>query len=138
MLLSSDQAGMLTTKNFREGSWKNIGNLGSPAAERDFWLHGSACANCLLKCVKTGQIAAGPWRGTIAEGPGYSAGAMLGSNCEVAELDGLMKLIATPVLTPGETGTAALPHAAVFDAVAQRLRFRAAEGWRDEEGKTIP
>lgn len=95
LLLSSDQAGMLTTKNFREGSWKNVSNLGIPTAEREFWVHSSACAYCPLKCVKTGQIANGPWKGTVAEGPGYSAGAMLGSNCGVSEFDGLMKLIAT-------------------------------------------
>ena len=93
LLLSSDQAGMLTTKNFREGSWKDIANLSIPVAEREFWVRHTACANCPLKCIKTGQISGGPWRGVIAEGPGYSAGAMLGSNCGVSSLDGLMKLI---------------------------------------------
>ena len=93
LLLSSDQAGMLTTKNFREGSWKDIANLSIPLSEREFWVKHSSCANCTLKCVKTGQIASGPWRGVIAEGPGYSAGAMLGANCGVSSLDGLMKLI---------------------------------------------
>lgn len=93
LLLSSDQAGMLSTKNFREGSWKDIANLSIPVAEREFWVRHSACANCPLKCIKTGQIADGPWQGVIAEGPGYSAGAMLGANCGVSSLDGLMKLI---------------------------------------------
>lgn len=93
LLLSSAQAGMLTTKNFREGSWQNIANLSIPATEREFWVHHTACAHCTLKCVKIGQISQGPWKGVIAEGPGYSAGAMLGSNCGVSDLDGLMKLI---------------------------------------------
>ena len=94
LLLSSDQAGMLTTRNFREGSWTDIGKLAIPAAEREFWVRHAACAHCPLKCVKTGQIPEGPWRGTIAEGPGYSAGAMLGANCGVSDFGGLMKLIA--------------------------------------------
>ena len=93
MLLSADQAGMLTTKNFREGSWQDIANLSVPVTERQFWLRHRACAYCPLKCVKIGQIADGPWRGVIAEGPGHSAGAMLGANCCVSSLDGLMALI---------------------------------------------
>ena len=94
LLLSSSQAGMLTTKNFREGSWPAIANLAFPTAEREFWVRHAACAHCSLKCIKIGQISSGPWRGTIAEGPGYSAGSMLGANCGVTEFNGLMKLIA--------------------------------------------
>lgn len=94
LLLSSDQAGMLTTKNFREGSWQDIAKLAIPIAEREFWVRHAACANCPLKCVKIGQISQGPWKGVIAEGPGYSAGAMLGANCGVSDLNDLMKLIA--------------------------------------------
>lgn len=94
LLLSAHQAGMLATKNYREGSWNDVSNLSIPTAERDFWLAHSSCAYCPLKCIKTGQISNGPWRGTIAEGPGYSAGAMLGSNCGVSDLNGLMALIA--------------------------------------------
>jgi aldehyde:ferredoxin oxidoreductase len=93
LLLSSDQAGMLTTKNFREGSWQDIANLSIPVAEREFWVRHAACAHCPLKCIKIGQISQGPWKGIIAEGPGYSAGAMLGANCGISELNGLMKLI---------------------------------------------
>lgn len=93
LLLSASQAGMLTTHNFREGSWKAVENLSVPATEREFWLKSRACAYCPLKCVKIGQIADGPWQGVIAEGPGFSAGAMLGANCGVASLNGLMKLI---------------------------------------------
>ena len=94
LLLSSDQSGMLTTKNFREGSWKDIAKLAIPVAEREFWVRHAACAHCPLKCVKTGQISQGPWKGVIAEGPGYSAGAMLGANCGISDLNDLMKLIA--------------------------------------------
>lgn len=93
LLLSSDQAGMLTTKNFREGSWKDISQLSIPIAEREFWVRHRACAYCPLKCIKIGQIVDGPWQGTIAEGPGYSAGAMLGANCGLSNLADLMKLI---------------------------------------------
>ena len=94
LLLSADKAGVLATRNFREGSWKEIEKLGAPVAEKEFWVRSSACAHCPIGCIKTGQIASGPWRGTIAEGPGFSAGAMLGSNCCVSDFDGMMKLIA--------------------------------------------
>jgi len=50
---------------------------------------------------------------------------------------GLMKLVATPMLTPGETVAAALPHTAFFDPAAQRLRFRTADGWRGEDGNLL-
>ncbi len=93
LLLSADKAGMLTTKNYREGSWAAVDKLGLPTAEREFWLRHTACAFCPLKCVKIGQVTTGSWRGAIAEGPGYSAGAMLGSNCGVTDFGGLMKLI---------------------------------------------
>lgn len=93
LLLSSDRAGMLTTQNYREGSWSDIAKLSLPTAEREFWVRHAACAYCPLKCVKIGQISQGPWKGAIAEGPGYSAGAMLGSNCGVNDFGGLMKLI---------------------------------------------
>ena len=94
LLASAHQAGMLAVRNYREGSWESVYQLGIPAAEQDFWVKHSACAYCPLKCIKTGQISNGPWRGTIAEGPGYSAGAMLGSNCGVQDLPGLMQLMA--------------------------------------------
>ncbi|NMC33840.1 MAG: aldehyde ferredoxin oxidoreductase family protein [Veillonellaceae bacterium] len=93
LLLSASQAGMLTTKNFREGSWPAVANLSMSVAEREFWVRHTACAHCSLKCVKIGQISNGSWRGVIAEGPGYSAGAMLGANCGVTGFNGLMKLI---------------------------------------------
>ena len=93
LLLSSDRAGMLTTQNYREGSWPDIAKLSLPTAEREFWLRHAACAYCPLKCVKVGKLSQGPWKGVIAEGPGYSAGAMLGSNCGVKDFGGLMKLI---------------------------------------------
>ena len=44
------------------------------------------------------------------------------------------KLTVFPVLQPGETGGAALPHTAFFDPATQRLRFRTADGWRAEDG----
>ena len=93
LLLSADKAGMLTTKNYREGSWSAVDKLGLPIADREFWVRHAACAFCPLKCVKIGQLTHGPWQGTIAEGPGYSAGAMLGSNCGITDFGGLMKLI---------------------------------------------
>lgn len=94
LLLSADKAGMLTTKNYREGSWSAVDKLGLPAADREFWVRHTSCAYCPLKCVKIGQIAQGPWQGTIAEGPGYSAGAMLGANCGITDFGDLMQLIA--------------------------------------------
>ena len=94
LLLSADKAGMLATKNYREGSWTSVSQLGLPTAEREFWVRHSSCAFCPLKCVKIGQIARGPWQGTIAEGPGYSAGAMLGANCGVSDFGDLISLIA--------------------------------------------
>ena len=94
LLLSADKAGMLTTRNYREGSWPAVEKLGLPTAEREFWVRHAACAFCPLKCVKTGQISHGPWQGTIAEGPGYSAGAMLGANCGISDFDDLIALIA--------------------------------------------
>ena len=93
LLLSASQAGMLSTQNFREGSWPAVANLSMITAEREFWVRHAACAHCSLKCIKIGQISNGPWRGVIAEGPGYSAGAMLGATCGIADFNGLMKLI---------------------------------------------
>lgn len=94
LLLSANKAGLLATRNFREGSWPDVERLGAPVAEKEFWVRSSACAGCPVGCVKTGQISNGPWRGTIADGPGFSAGAMLGSNCGVSDFGGMMKLIA--------------------------------------------
>jgi aldehyde:ferredoxin oxidoreductase len=93
LLLSADRAGMLTTMNYREGSWPDSDKLSLPTAEREFWVRHAACAHCPLKCVKIGQLSHGPWKGIIAEGPGYSAGAMLGSNCGVKDFNGMIKLI---------------------------------------------
>ena len=94
LLLSSDKSGTLATRNFRSGSWDMIDRLAAPIAEREFWARSQSCWQCPLKCIKIGQITDGPYRGTIAEGPGYSAGAALGSNCGISDLSGLMKLIA--------------------------------------------
>jgi len=43
--------------------------------------------------MKIGQVATGPYRGTIAEGPEYETGTLHGSNCLVTDLGGMMKSI---------------------------------------------
>lgn len=93
MLMASSQAGTQATKNFHEGTYEQIDKIGAPIAEKEFWVKHRSCFQCPLHCMKIGQVAAGPYRGTIAEGPEYETGTLHGSNCLVTDLSGMMKSI---------------------------------------------
>lgn len=93
MLMASSQAGTQATKNFREGTYEQIDKIGAPIAEKEFWVRHRSCFQCPLHCMKIGQVAAGPYRGTITEGPEYETGTLHGSNCLVTDLGGMMKSI---------------------------------------------
>ena len=93
MLMASSQAGTQVTKNFREGTYEKVETIGAPISEKEFWVKHRSCFQCPLHCMKIGQVAEGPYKGTIAEGPEYETGTLHGSNCLVTDLGGMMKSI---------------------------------------------
>jgi aldehyde:ferredoxin oxidoreductase len=93
MLLASSQAGTQATKNFREGTDLQGTKIGAPISEQEFWVKHRSCFQCPLHCMKIGQVASGPYKGTIAEGPEYETGTLHGSNCQVTDVAGMMKSI---------------------------------------------
>lgn len=93
LLLSSSQAGMLTTKNYREGSWPAIANMAFPTAEHEFWVRHAACAHCSLKCVKTGRFQRSMARNHRRRARLQRWLDAYGANCGVTDFNGLMKLI---------------------------------------------
>ncbi|MCD6452106.1 MAG: aldehyde ferredoxin oxidoreductase family protein [Acidobacteria bacterium] len=93
-LLSSSDRGTQAVKNYREGTFLEIDRIGGVAAEEELWVRDTACYACPLGCKKIGVVRTGRYAGTIAEGPEYETGTMLGANLLVSNLDGLMREIA--------------------------------------------
>jgi len=85
--------GSLVTRNYQTTWYPDIAQIGAEEAERRVWKRHTSCPNCPVHCMKIGVVRWGPYAGLVAEGPEYETGTMLGSNCDIAELGGLLKAI---------------------------------------------
>lgn len=93
-LTSNNDLGLWATKNHREGSYEGHDLIAGPIVEETFWVRHRSCVGCPMYCMKLGVVPSGPYKGTIAEGPEYESGTMLGSNLLMKDLYGEMKVIA--------------------------------------------
>lgn len=91
--VGNSERGLLTTKNYREGSFENVNQISGFVAKREYWKRDFACFVCPLACKKSGVVPSGPHKGMVHDGPEYEPQAMLGSNLMVDELPGLLKSI---------------------------------------------
>ena len=88
---SSDQ-GSQAVKNYSEGTFEGIKNLGTESARKKIWKRDFACFSCALSCKKSGY-AKGAYGTMVHDAPEYETGTMLGANLLIDDLEGLAKLI---------------------------------------------
>ncbi len=89
----SSGQGTQAVKNYREGTFDEVGNIGHEAARQKAWVRDFACFCCPLSCKKSGAVRSGSYPGLVHDGPEYETGTMFGSNLLVSDLGGLMKEI---------------------------------------------
>jgi len=92
-LEKNSKKGILTVKNFREGTFLQADKIGAAAAKQKIWIRSSACYCCPLACKRGGVVKKGPYAGIVHDGPEYETGTMFGANLLVADIEGLMKAI---------------------------------------------
>ena len=92
-LEKNSKKGILTVKNFREGTFLKADKIGAAAAKQKIWIRSSACYCCPLACKRGGVVRKGPYAGLVHDGPEYETGTMFGANLLVSDLEGLMKAI---------------------------------------------
>ncbi|HCC69745.1 MAG TPA: aldehyde:ferredoxin oxidoreductase [Bacteroidales bacterium] len=92
-LSSSSGNGTQAVKNYGEGTFAEIEEIGTEANRKKIWKRDFACYSCQLACKKSG-LAKGAYGAQIVhDGPEYETGTMLGANLMISDLNGLHKLI---------------------------------------------
>lgn len=86
---AGNDQGLLAVNNFREGTFAKIQKIGAVRAEAAFWTRSEACFYCPLHCRKVALLHGKGDVGAVA-GPELETSVMLGSNCGVDELAGVL------------------------------------------------
>jgi len=89
---AGNDAGILAVSNFREGSFPQIDRIGAVRAEAAFWMRSEACYYCHLHCRKVALLERDGVPGLGVAGPELETSAMLGANCGVDDLRGILAL----------------------------------------------
>ena len=92
-LISASDSGFQAVRNFAEGTYADIDQIGAIAAEQKLWVRDFACFCCPLGCKKAGAVRSGKYAGIAHDGPEYETGTMMGANLMLSDLDALMKAI---------------------------------------------
>ena len=92
-LIRSSNQGSQAVKNFREGTFQYIDEIGGISARRKIWQRDFACYVCPLACKKSGIAVLPPYAGLVHDGPEYETGTMLGANLLIRDLNGIQKAI---------------------------------------------
>lgn len=92
-VLDNDAQGLLTTKNFREGSYNKAVKVSGVVARRRYWERDFACYLCPYACKKAGKVSSGRYAGIVHDGPEYETSTMLGPNLLIADLPGVLRSI---------------------------------------------
>lgn len=85
--------GIMAVKNFREGTFTQIDQIGFQAAMKKAWVRSFSCYCCPLSCKKSGRTIDSPFASLVHDGPEYETGTMLGANLMISDLAGVLKAI---------------------------------------------
>ncbi|MDX9929370.1 MAG: aldehyde ferredoxin oxidoreductase family protein [Bacteroidales bacterium] len=91
-LESSSRNGTMAVRNYREGTFEEIREIGTQVNREAVWKRDFACFTCPLACKKSG-IAKGAYYTPVHDGPEYETGTMLGSNLLISDNAGMQKCI---------------------------------------------
>lgn len=85
--------GIMAVKNFREGTFAQVDQIGAQASMKKAWVRSFSCYCCPLACKKSGKTTDSPFAGLVHDGPEYETGTMLGANLMISDLEGMLKAI---------------------------------------------
>ena len=89
----SSSMGTMAVRNYREGTFPEIGNIDGVTALRKAWIRNFACYCCPLACKKSGFTTRGQHAGLVHDSPEYETGTMLGANLMISDFEGMVKAI---------------------------------------------
>jgi aldehyde:ferredoxin oxidoreductase len=87
---AGSDSGILAVRNFREGTFPEVARIGAVRAEAAYWMRSEACYYCPLHCRKVALLQLPGSRGAAVPGPELETSAMLGANCGVDDLQGIL------------------------------------------------
>jgi aldehyde:ferredoxin oxidoreductase len=86
--------GTMAVRNYREGTYVDIGQIAAAASLRKAWIRNFACYCCPLACKKSGVTSSNsPYSCLVHDGPEYETGTMLGANLMISNFEGMLKAI---------------------------------------------
>ena len=87
-----NSAGMLPTRNFREGVFEGIARIGWDAYEREILVGRGTCYSCSIRCKREVEVTEGPHRVDRAYGgPEYETLQGFGGYCGIDDLQAIAK-----------------------------------------------
>ena len=75
------EIGELPTKNHQSGIFPYAEALSAETIRENHWVKTRSCFACRIMCKKVNTVRAGPYAGTLCEGPEYEAIMAFGTNC---------------------------------------------------------
>lgn len=91
-LAFSNDYGYLPTRNFSDGSYEKVDKLMAEHHKERIWLRDFGCAGCPIRCSKLGVIRRGKYQGLYCDNVEYEAVGLLGSNCDISDVETLAYL----------------------------------------------
>jgi len=83
----ANDGGFLPTRNFSKGVYECYEDVSGEAMKQRIWVKNKACYGCPIACGKLTRVREGKYKGNEVEGPEYETVALLGSNCEIRQIE---------------------------------------------------
>jgi aldehyde:ferredoxin oxidoreductase len=81
--------GGMPTRNFQIGMFEKVENVNGPALTNNLLKDRVACYACPIACGRVSEIKEGKWAGKEGEGPEYESVVLLGTSCDVDDLNAI-------------------------------------------------
>jgi aldehyde:ferredoxin oxidoreductase len=81
--------GGLPTRNWQIGMFAQVEKIDGPALTENILKDRVACFSCPIACGRVSEIKTGKWAGKEGEGPEYESVVLLGSSCDVDDLNAI-------------------------------------------------
>ena len=81
--------GGLPTRNWQVGMFDHVDKINGPALTDNVLKNRVACYACPVACGRVSEIKTGKWAGKEGEGPEYESVVLLGSACDVDDLNAI-------------------------------------------------
>lgn len=86
-----NDAGILATRNFQKGQFKNAERIGSKRFREEFRMFDGTCERCPIACEKSTLVKKGEYAGTTHSGPEFETIWAFGPQCENSSLESILK-----------------------------------------------